>query len=463
MPAWEHQKNEVDAYTDEPARALFWEPRTGKTRTIIMQLEKKQFSRVLICAPIMALRMAWLQELKSLENYLILDLTQGALKNRNDALRNLRLSQKHTPNTKIVVCVNYEALKGLEHELLKWLPEAIVADEAHLIKSVSAKRSLIMAALGKRAVWRRILTGTPVPKNYIDIYAQYKFLDPSVFGTNKQNFVAEYCFTHPLYRDKVIGYRELPKLERLLDSRATRVKRADCFDLPDIQEIERVVTLPPAARKIYDAVKKQEFSEVAPGLTIDGSNKLARITKLQKLAAGFVKEESDPAPTWIHREKIAAVVDEIGEAIENNECVIVSYFYEHEGAELESTLQQFYAGVFVARLSGNTPQKLRESITAPFDVARRGEDTKPRILIVQEQVGCLGISLARADHMVFASCSMDNAIHSQMRDRIWSPVKKITYTYIRSAKTNDFFVKKIHETKKTAQELLLDIGFESAL
>ena len=59
---------------------------------------------------------------------------------------------------------------------------------------------------------------------------------------------------------------------------------------------------------------------------------------------------------------------------------------------------------------------------------------------------------------------MDAAAHSQMRDRIWEPGAnhKKAYVYVRAHKTTDGFVKRILDTKMTAQEALLDIGFNSA-
>ena len=64
--------------------------------------------------------------------------------------------------------------------------------------------------------------------------------------------------------------------------------------------------------------------------------------------------------------------------------------------------------------------------------------------------------------MIIASASMDGAAHSQLRDRIWSPSKKMTYTYLRTPNSVDIFVKKILSTKDIASRALLDIGFANA-
>ena len=46
------------------------------------------------------------------------------------------------------------------------------------LKNPKAKRTKNILALSKRAKYRRILTGSPVTKNPLDLYSQCEFLDP---------------------------------------------------------------------------------------------------------------------------------------------------------------------------------------------------------------------------------------------------------------------------------------------
>ena len=286
MALWQHQEEEVRLHTYDPARALFWEPRCGKTRTIITQLGLVSGSvkRVLIVAPIMALRMTWLAELLALEGT-VLDLTQGTMTSRA-----LKLTQYKKTEGCFYVLVNFEALKGLEQELAKFKFDGIVVDEAHLIKSPSAQRTRILTQLGKKAAWKRILTGTPTPNSYIDLYAQYKSLDSSVFGTNRNSFVGAYCFTHPKWISKITGYKNLEDLENKMNTRCTRITRESSFDMPqELPPIERVVHLPQAARKLYDTLAKNGIAQYA-GIDINGLHPMAKLVKLQKLASGYIYE-----------------------------------------------------------------------------------------------------------------------------------------------------------------------------
>jgi SNF2 family DNA or RNA helicase len=51
-------------------------------------------------------------------------------------------------------------------------------DESTTIKTPTAKRTKNIIGLGKYAKYRRIMTGSPITKNPLDLYTQCEFLDP---------------------------------------------------------------------------------------------------------------------------------------------------------------------------------------------------------------------------------------------------------------------------------------------
>ena len=53
----------------------------------------------------------------------------------------------------------------------------LAVDESTTIKNPKAKRTKALVALGKAASFRRILTGSPVTKSPMDLYAQCGFMD----------------------------------------------------------------------------------------------------------------------------------------------------------------------------------------------------------------------------------------------------------------------------------------------
>ena len=101
---------------------------------------------------------------------------KGSGEKKADTLRHM------TGDALQVAVVNYESAWRLEKELAAWHPDLIIADEGHKIKTHNISASKAMHRLGAMAKYRLLLTGTPVTNKAIDIFSQYKFLDPSCFG-----------------------------------------------------------------------------------------------------------------------------------------------------------------------------------------------------------------------------------------------------------------------------------------
>ena len=83
----------------------------------------------------------------------------------------------------------------------------MVIDESTTIKNPSAKRTKNILKLASTSKYRRIMTGSPVTKNPLDLYSQCEFLDPYLldFGSfySFRNRYAEmklYMLVDDLYR-----------------------------------------------------------------------------------------------------------------------------------------------------------------------------------------------------------------------------------------------------------------------
>lgn len=72
-----------------------------------------------------------------------------------------------------VIVINYESLSGWKLSVINGLIDAktmIVFDEVHRIKNPVGKRAQNALDLGKQARYHYVLTGTPIPNSYKDIY-----------------------------------------------------------------------------------------------------------------------------------------------------------------------------------------------------------------------------------------------------------------------------------------------------
>ncbi|QWH81866.1 DEAD/DEAH box helicase [Bacillus mycoides] len=71
-----------------------------------------------------------------------------------------------------IIVINYEALEGKLTILNELIDEytMIVCDEVHRVKGVGGRRAMAALNLGPKAQYRYVLTGTPIPNSYKDIY-----------------------------------------------------------------------------------------------------------------------------------------------------------------------------------------------------------------------------------------------------------------------------------------------------
>ena len=126
-----------------------------------------------------------------------------------------------------IFLMNVEALSSkpaaqfLERYLLS-TSSLVAVDESTTIKTQSAGRTKNIVRVAKLAKYRRILTGSPVTKNPMDLYSQCAFLDEDLLGFSsywayKSRYAIEvkrHSSTHSF--NHVVGFRNLDELSRKL-------------------------------------------------------------------------------------------------------------------------------------------------------------------------------------------------------------------------------------------------------
>ena len=157
-----------------------------------------------------------------------------------------------------VVVVNYESAWRLEKALTAWHPDLIIADEGHKIKTHNIAASKAMHRMGREASYRLLLTGTVITNKAIDVFSQYKFLNPAIYGNSFYAFRNRYF--------DMVGYgNHTPVLKKSMESELTeklhsisyRATKAECLDLPETTDMIRQIELEPAALRIYRASLKK--------------------------------------------------------------------------------------------------------------------------------------------------------------------------------------------------------------
>jgi SNF2 family DNA or RNA helicase len=128
-----------------------------------------------------------------------------------------------------------------------------VLDESHRIKAPGGQASRYLARLAvKQQHARRLcLTGTPMPHSPLDLYGQFRFLDPQVFGTSYTRMRARYAECDVRFPSKVKFWKNQDELASKLDAHSWRVTADEVLDLPEAIHETIPVELSPKVMRFY--------------------------------------------------------------------------------------------------------------------------------------------------------------------------------------------------------------------
>ncbi len=351
-----------------------------------------------------------------------------------------------------IAVVNYESAWRLVPEFVAWGPDMVIADESQRIKGHATRQTKGVTAIGAAVHYRLALTGTPVTNSPLDVFAQWRYLDPSIFGTSYYAHRARYAVMGGYEVGgrsvQVVGYRRLDEMAARAHSIAYRVTKAEALDLPETCDTIVPVTLGPRARRAYDEMARESVAAYEGGET-SAACILTRLLRLSQMTSGSVPRD-DGTTEVLGDEKMAATVEVVEDAVSGGSKVVVFCRFRSEIAAL---LAHF--GESAEALHGDVP------LTARGEAVRRfQEDESVRVMVAQLQVGGAGITLTAASVMVFASLSFSYADYEQAKARIHriGQGAKCTYVHVVAADTVDVTVLDALRAKRDVASLIVDRG-----
>ena len=326
----------------------------------------------------------------------------------------------------LVAVINYESVwrDGLIEAFEAWAPDMIIADESQRIKDSQSHQSKGMHRLGDIAKYKLILSGTPIQNNAADLYSQYRFLDPSVFGKSFYAFRARYCIMGGFDRRQIIGYKNMDELIKKEHSIAYRVTKDEALDLPEQTFLSRYIRMEPKHKNIYDKIKRDGFAELESGGQITAPMVLTKLTRLQQFAGGFLQADEGDKPEFVFDGKINALGDILEDyVISAGKKLVVFCRFRPEIDLIEKMLQK--KRIKYAAIYGDIEIKARGPIVADFQ-----QNPETMVFLAQIDTAGLGITLTAADTCVYYSVNFNYAAYSQSLSRIHRIGQKHPCTYI---------------------------------
>ena len=449
---YEHQRRAAAFALDRLSRgggaALLMEMGTGKTLTsigIVGQLWKeRRIARLLIVAPLSILGV-WRDEFDKFAGYdYCLSVLEGTAARKADTIRHMAGKSLQ------VLVINYESAWRMEKELAEWRPDMIVCDKGHKIKTHNIAASKAMHRLAGKAKYRLLLTGTVITNKPIDVFSQYKFCDPAIFGNSFYQFRNRYFdmvgfggYT-PVMKRSMEG-----EFTERLHSIAFRATKAECLDLPEFTDIVQRIDLEPQAMRIYRQLVRDSYAELAEG-SVTVTNVLSQLLRLSQLTGGYVGNDDAGGVTQVSTAKLDALADLVDGAVADGRKIVVIARFVPEIHAIGKMLEK--KKIRYAQISGEIRD--RDEQIAAFQ-----NDPDLPVFIGQIATAGLGITLTAASLMVFYSLDYSMSNYEQTRARIHRVGQKNECTYIHlvaRGTVDEKVLKALHDKANLAKSLVDD-------
>lgn len=448
-PPWTHQRY---AYwftrqlwaRNRPGVLLAMEMGTGKTKVAVDLICSLKLDPVLILCPKPVVSV-WPRQFE-IHGWgaSLCPALKGSIKARTEQTR-LFLSTNVGRGPRVVIA-NYEIIdrnSSLFAELAMsthW--SLVVCDEVHRIKAPGGLRSRYLSRLGDRVPKRLGLTGTPLPHSPLDAYAEYRFLDKTVFGTSFLNFKSRYAVMGGFNNLQVVGWKNRDEFTKLMGGVMFQAKADEVLDLPEAIHNVVPVELEKHSRIHYDALEDDFVTWVREDQAVTASNALVRLLRLQQISAGFLPLEDGRAEK-VGDEKTRALKEILEEVNETEPVVVFARFHHDLDAIAEASLD---LGRVTLELSG------RRNELAEWQAGRAP------VLAAQIQAGKEGVDLSRARYCVYYDQTFSLGDYEQSLARIRRPgqqAKTVFYYHLVATRTVDERIRQALEQKRDVVDHVL--------
>jgi len=439
-----HQITALEKSWHKDTFAYFMEMGTGKTKVLIdnlaMLYDKGKVDGALIVAPKGVIGTWYNQELPThLPNHVenVAVLWQSNINKKQQDKLNRLFESGHNLHILIMNVEAFSTDKGRSFaaKFLRSHKSLMAIDESTTIKNPKAKRTKNILSLAELTRYRRIMTGSPVTRNPLDLYTQCYFLDPfhlnhsSYYSFRNRYAIMKSANISGRSINLVVGYQNLSELSDKLKPFSYRVLKEDCLDLPDKVYMKRQVDLTQEQIRLYRQMK-QEALATLNGKTVTTMTALTQLMRLQQITCGhFVAD--DGTTQNIKHNRMSELMD-ILEEVEGK--AIIWAHWQRDVELIVEAIEKQYGPGSVVHYYGKTLPEQRDYAIENFK-----NNDKVRFFVGTPATGGYGITLIQANTVIYYSNGYDLEKRMQSEDRAHriGQTKKVTYVDIIADDTVD--------------------------
>lgn len=261
---------------------------------------------------------------------------------------------------------------------------AVAVDESQSIKNFKAKRSEVVQAIGAKALFCTILTGTAITKGVGDLYSQFQFLDPKILGFKSYySFRNRYCVMGGFENKQILGYQNLNELLATIEPFAHVVSNP--VDLPPQGHETRAVKVTAEQKRLLRELKNQMATKLDnEELTVE--NALSFYTRGAQIIGGHFATDAGVTVPLANNPKL----EELLEIVEGTEKKIVVFArFIPEVRLIHSELAQYGA------------VRLDPDLEPPIDTVNRFQkDPSVRVIVSSYARGSRGFTMTAGKILV---------------------------------------------------------------
>lgn len=488
---FKHQRLALAAW-DRPGYGWLMEMGTGKTKVCIdnicMLRERRGLRRALIVAP-KGTYESWtgvgfpshLPQRHEATSYR--HLWEGGGTKRE--LRTIEyLCDNEEMGAMKILVMNVEAISNSEkafriaERFVKSGGALLGVDESSTAKNPDSTRTKRLLFLRRHSAWRRIMTGSPVTRDPLDLFSQFELLQDRCLGhSNYYAFRNKYAIMRDITVGNafdgnerttklIVGFRHMEELSQYVAMNALVVRKEDCLDLPPkVRMPPRYVEMTDEQAKMYDDMKRY-FSTTVLGedKAVSAPIVIAQLIKMHQILCGHVTDENGVVQD-VPTKRLDALEQMVGETSGRN---IIWCSYRRDVEKVAERLRKMKRRVVT--YYGATSPKDREEAVFRFQGYRmvpKGssyerqdcpEADRADDFVSTPSTGGYGITLTEASNVIYYSNNYDLEKREQSEDRAHriGQTKSVSYTDLMVKGTIEETIISCLQRKRDLASLIMD-------